>query len=305
MQAAVRRDASGAAAAFTIASGPQVRVSSATVESAEAGLARLLQEHVEPDAGAPFDRERARKAAEAMRQALVARGRWRARWSHRGLRPPGIPHPPGVPRRARPRPRGALTRGGCRLRRGRPRPHHRARRRRRPRCHRGGARHPGGGAAPRRASQGRGDALGRRPPGRHRHRLRHRTGPAVGGDEGGGGRGRARRPCRRGVAHPCGRAGARRGLAEDERPWLARSRTPTRDARVEADTTGEGETPVVSWSRRPRDAGGVRRHRAGGAAPHHPAPVLRAEAPSGGPYRLRDLAATAWRSPSPTATTAT
>jgi len=78
VMATARRGTGGAAAAFTVAAGPQVIVQSASVESAEASLATLLQEHVEPDAGEPFDRERARKAAEAMRQALVARGRWRA-----------------------------------------------------------------------------------------------------------------------------------------------------------------------------------------------------------------------------------
>ena len=76
--AAARRGAGGAAAAFTVTAGPQVLVQSASVESSEASLTVLLQEHVEPDAGEPFDRERARKAAEAMRQALVTRGRWRA-----------------------------------------------------------------------------------------------------------------------------------------------------------------------------------------------------------------------------------
>ena len=78
VMAAARREAGGAAAAFAVAAGPQVLVRSASVECAERSLAKLLQEHVEPDAGEPFDRERARKAAEAMRQALVARGRWRA-----------------------------------------------------------------------------------------------------------------------------------------------------------------------------------------------------------------------------------
>ena len=76
--AEARRGAGGAVAAFTVSAGPQVIVQSATVEAAEAGLARLLGEHVEPDAGEPFDRDRARKAAEAMRQALVRVGRWRA-----------------------------------------------------------------------------------------------------------------------------------------------------------------------------------------------------------------------------------
>jgi outer membrane protein insertion porin family len=76
--AAARRVAGGSSAVFTVASGPQVRVESATVESAEPMLDALLLKHVEPDAGEPFDRERARRAAEAMRLALVARGRWRA-----------------------------------------------------------------------------------------------------------------------------------------------------------------------------------------------------------------------------------
>jgi outer membrane protein insertion porin family len=74
-----RREAGGAAAVFTMASGPQVLVQGATVESTEPSVAALLLEHVEPDAGEPFDRERARKAAEAMRQALVSRERWRAK----------------------------------------------------------------------------------------------------------------------------------------------------------------------------------------------------------------------------------
>ena len=78
VMASARREAGGVAAAFTVTAGPQVLVQSAAVESAEASLATVLQEHVEPDAGEPFDRGRARKAAEAMRQALVARGRWRA-----------------------------------------------------------------------------------------------------------------------------------------------------------------------------------------------------------------------------------
>jgi outer membrane protein insertion porin family len=76
--AATRRGMAGAAAVFTVSAGPRVLVQSASVESSEPSLATLLQEQVEPDAGEPFDRERARKAAEAMRQALVARGRWRA-----------------------------------------------------------------------------------------------------------------------------------------------------------------------------------------------------------------------------------
>jgi outer membrane protein insertion porin family len=76
--AAARREGGGAAAVFTVAAGAQVLVQGATVECSEASLARLLQEHVEPDAGEPFDRERARASAEEMRQALVERGRWRA-----------------------------------------------------------------------------------------------------------------------------------------------------------------------------------------------------------------------------------
>ena len=76
--AAARRHAGGTAAVFTVVAGPQVLVRSATVDSAEASLAGVLQPRVEPDAGEPFDRERARQAAEAMRQALMERGRWRA-----------------------------------------------------------------------------------------------------------------------------------------------------------------------------------------------------------------------------------
>jgi len=76
--ASARRHAGGTAAVFTVVAGPQVLVRSATVDSAEASLAGVLQPRVEPDAGEPFDRERARQAAEAMRQALMERGRWRA-----------------------------------------------------------------------------------------------------------------------------------------------------------------------------------------------------------------------------------
>ena len=76
--AAARPSPGGALAAFTVAAGPRVLVESVSVESTEAALAAVLQPHVEPDAGEPFDRERAQKAAEAMRQALRARGRWRA-----------------------------------------------------------------------------------------------------------------------------------------------------------------------------------------------------------------------------------
>ena len=76
--AAARREAGAASAIFTVTAGPRVLVDAAAVESADATLAASLQKHVEPDAGEPFDRERAQKAAEAMRQSLRARGRWRA-----------------------------------------------------------------------------------------------------------------------------------------------------------------------------------------------------------------------------------
>ncbi len=76
--ASPRREAAGSAAVFLVAAGPQVIVQSAAVDVTEPGLAPLLAPHLEPDPGEPFDRDRAHKAAEAMRQALVAVGRWRA-----------------------------------------------------------------------------------------------------------------------------------------------------------------------------------------------------------------------------------
>jgi len=76
--AVARHVPGGALAVFTVAAGAHVLVESAAVESAEPGLATVLQRHVEPDAGEPFDRERAHKAVEAMRQSLRSRGRWRA-----------------------------------------------------------------------------------------------------------------------------------------------------------------------------------------------------------------------------------
>jgi len=77
--AVARRDEEGAATAvFTITAGPRVRVTEATVATGEAALDTLLSPYVEPDPGEPFDRERARGAADRMRAILSERGRWRA-----------------------------------------------------------------------------------------------------------------------------------------------------------------------------------------------------------------------------------
>ena len=77
--AAARRGPAGdAAAVFTIAAGPRVRVASASVETGEAALDSLLAARVEPDPGEVFDRERAQRAADHMRTLLSERGRWRA-----------------------------------------------------------------------------------------------------------------------------------------------------------------------------------------------------------------------------------
>jgi len=80
VEARAERGASrGAAAVFKITAGPRVRVSSASVVGAPAGLGRTLEALARPRPGEVFERERATRAAERMRQALVARGRWRAR----------------------------------------------------------------------------------------------------------------------------------------------------------------------------------------------------------------------------------
>jgi outer membrane protein insertion porin family len=76
--AARREEGGGATAIFTVAAGPEVRVASTAVETGERSLDTMLADDVEPDAGETFDRERARAAAEKMRAALAARGRWRA-----------------------------------------------------------------------------------------------------------------------------------------------------------------------------------------------------------------------------------
>ena len=76
--AARRGEESAATAVFTITSGPRVRVAAATVATGEAALDTLLTPYVEPDPGEPFDRERARRAADRMRAILSERGRWRA-----------------------------------------------------------------------------------------------------------------------------------------------------------------------------------------------------------------------------------
>jgi len=68
----------GAAAVFSVAAGPRVHVEQALVDGAPAGLGALLEALVRPRRGEPFERERAQAAAAKMRQALVARGRWRA-----------------------------------------------------------------------------------------------------------------------------------------------------------------------------------------------------------------------------------
>jgi outer membrane protein assembly complex protein YaeT len=69
----------GGAAVFRVSSGPRVRVSRVAVADAPPGLARILEGLARPRAGEVFERARASRAAERMRQALVAHGRWRAR----------------------------------------------------------------------------------------------------------------------------------------------------------------------------------------------------------------------------------
>lgn len=66
-------------AVFTIAAGPRVRVSAVAVEGAAAGERAVLQLMARPGVGAPFERQRAQRAAEKMRRLLVDRSRWRAR----------------------------------------------------------------------------------------------------------------------------------------------------------------------------------------------------------------------------------
>ena len=233
-----------------------------------------------------------------MRQALVARGRWRATVEIAEAYDPAASRIRlRLPRRARARCLGVRFAGAARRRRpsaGRVRAHP-PRGRGGHRCDRGRARHPGGGAAPRRPSQGRGHAVGGRAPGRHRHRLHHRARPAVGGGERRRGRGR-RRPSPAGVVLRT-RAGAPvrdADLAEDERA-LARALEDAghADARVRGGDGGRGTGRRSSSGSRPGRVTRVASVEVGRrAAPRTPARVaheLRLR--PGGPYRLRDLAA--------------
>lgn len=66
-------------AVFRVTAGPQVRVSSVSLVDAPAGLGRTLEALARPRVGEVFERARATRAADRMRQALVSSGRWRAR----------------------------------------------------------------------------------------------------------------------------------------------------------------------------------------------------------------------------------
>ena len=160
-----------------------------------------------------------------------------------------------------------------------------------------GARHPGGRAAPRRPSQGRGHALG----GRARPAASTSSTPSSPArgrwsrERRGGGRPRPPSHAAAVPAHP--RRASRCATPTWPRtsaPWPARSRMRGHaDARVEAETAGEARRAVVfRVAPGPAHAGGVGVERGRRAEPRPaPAPSTSCGCAPGSPYRLRDVAA--------------
>lgn len=80
VQARAERVADGALAVFDVQAGPRARVAGLELRADGAPLAdATLRDAARPRPGEVYRREQARRAAEGLRRALVARGRWRAR----------------------------------------------------------------------------------------------------------------------------------------------------------------------------------------------------------------------------------
>lgn len=68
-----------AEAVFSVAAGPRVRVRDLAIEGAVSSQAPPLRSLARPQRGEPFQRERAKKAAEKIRRRLAEEGHWRAK----------------------------------------------------------------------------------------------------------------------------------------------------------------------------------------------------------------------------------